>query len=840
MSLFFAVSSLAFASGALTDVKLLMNDASFIAQLPSHSLQCLENKGDMPSEHCLQINYIETLKGLELEFHQQPDVAATGKLDVTFDSSEYAVLFEEKIMKNIPFKSSVGGSSTAAAILSKCIKTHHLDVSGPMKELTMAECYEKDEELFSEVKAPKIVFNNYLKRFVYPSDSSKEDEPQINLGLQWPSLIPLYDELPRIQACPGNMHMVVWGSDIEIRVRIFEKSSWSHRLEPSLGSEIPHYITYAGTGYPTSEFSGDYFSETVLKPGEYLLIPGTHVASFNSGSAIEAALMRQCFVDASNLKTFKEFVTLEAKVMKATRPILNQIESLTFDATMSREPVDVDFVPKAVATPEKAPAVEKTPASGSRDRRNRGGALRDLTEATRWTNLITALTLPSASEPWFSQVGQRSALVEWRSFFKPLKIDQTKFGFILTICEAHNRTFCESTELDRNQLKERSEMIYGSEKEVTIFGVNVNTFLQPSVRYIARVVMIYGSASSSSSDWSSVTEMRPITVPSAIGGDISFRQLGDGSIDLEFNRPDSDGGSELLGYNIYGKYNAPAMLTSIVKLFTIQGNRQGSKIIQGIRSIIPGSAIDIYVSSFNVVGESPVSPALRISTQLSKNGGRVEGKTNADFELTANTSSFPLLPDGNWSPVSRGIIIDNKEQKLRLFDFVTFSEMATIFGWCSHWNPDFVAVGQAVWADPIRGDAALINHMDFVHRVAIFERGSVPFISKIRAAQAAGAIACVIVDNGFCSHDFDQTCIPGADKKRGERFSQIDNPDAWRDIKIPAIFVLKKDWDEIIRLWQISPEAVIAQRRVLEATALLEEEENTKLRAARAAVSDEL
>ena len=43
---------------------------------------------------------------------------------------------------------------------------------------------------------------------------------------------------------------------------------------------------------------------------------------------------------------------------------------------MSREPVDVDFVPKAVATPEKAPAVEKTPASGSRDRRNRGGALR--------------------------------------------------------------------------------------------------------------------------------------------------------------------------------------------------------------------------------------------------------------------------------------------------------------------------------------------------------------------------------------------------------------------------------------------------------------------------------
>ena len=41
---------------------------------------------------------------------------------------------------------------------------------------------------------------------------------------------------------------------------------------------------------------------------------------------------------------------------------------------------------------------------------------------------------------------------------------------------------------------------------------------------------------------------------------------------------------------------------------------KGAKIIQGIRSIIPGGAIDIYISSFNIVGESRVSPALRIST----------------------------------------------------------------------------------------------------------------------------------------------------------------------------------------------------------------------------------
>jgi hypothetical protein len=222
------------------------------------------------------------------------------------------------------------------------------------------------------------VFNNYLKRFSYPSGLSKEDEPPINFFLQWPSLVPLYDESPGIHNCPGDMHMVVWGTGVDVKVRIFEKMSLSRVLEPSLGSDIPHHVSYSGTGFPVTELSNSLFSETVLSPGEYLFIPGTHAASFNSGSATEAALMRQCFVDASNLKKFKEFVNIEAKIIKGSRIILDQIESLAFDASMSREPVDVDFVPKSVSVSEKASALEKSPNTGNRDRRNRGGALRGL------------------------------------------------------------------------------------------------------------------------------------------------------------------------------------------------------------------------------------------------------------------------------------------------------------------------------------------------------------------------------------------------------------------------------------------------------------------------------
>jgi hypothetical protein len=59
--------------------------------------------------------------------------------------------------------------------------------------------------------------------------------------------------------------------------------------------------------------------------------------------------------------------------------------------------------------------------------------------------------------------------------------------------------------------------------------------------------MIYGSSSSSSSSRSSVVEMRPITIPSTIIDGISYRQLDDDSIELEFNGPESDGGAEILG-----------------------------------------------------------------------------------------------------------------------------------------------------------------------------------------------------------------------------------------------------------------------------------------------------
>ncbi len=50
-----------------------------------------------------------------------------------------------------------------------------------------------------------------------------------------------------------------------------------------------------------------------------------------------------------------------------------------------------------------------------------------------------------------------------------------------------------------------------------------------------------------------------------------------------------------------------------------------------------------------------------------------------DFEVFANTSSFPLLADGNWSPISRGVVVNTRDQTLSIFDFGTSSEVLLFY-----------------------------------------------------------------------------------------------------------------------------------------------------------------
>jgi hypothetical protein len=108
----------------------------------------------------------------------------------------------------------------------------------------------------------------------------------------------------------------------------------------------------------------------------------------------------------------------------------------------------------------------------------------------------------------------------------------------------------------------------------------------------------------------------------------------------------------------------------------------------------------------------------------------------------------------------------------------------TVQGWSSHFSPRLFNVrGAVVWAAPALADVevgGLQNAEDVYGKVALVRRGAVPIARKAHVVQYHGAIGCIVVDDGSCSrYGYDQRCLPGADKTRGEGWGRHDVPDAW-------------------------------------------------------------
>lgn len=195
------------------------------------------------------------------------------------------------------------------------------------------------QELFRETIVPEIVANNYLPRWSAAREENPEDIHLLDYRSQWPAFLPLYDLTPVVHQCPVGLHMVVWGAKGSVKARLYGTSSAHQVLRPSIGSEVPHYVQYAESGFaPTMPSSS--FSETTLEEGQFLFVPRTMVVSFDSRAAGDNnALLKSCFVDASNLMHVREMIALEAKMAVSSKQWLSEIDTLSFEYAVSRNPV---------------------------------------------------------------------------------------------------------------------------------------------------------------------------------------------------------------------------------------------------------------------------------------------------------------------------------------------------------------------------------------------------------------------------------------------------------------------------------------------------------------------
>ena len=99
------------------------------------------------------------------------------------------------------------------------------------------------------------------------------------------------------------------------------------------------------------------------------------------------------------------------------------------------------------------------------------------------------------------------------------------------------------------------------------------------------------------------------------------------------------------------------------------------------------------------------------------------------------------------------------------------------------------------------------NSQEMMGAIVLIERGGgIPFRDKVRRAQLAGAVGVVIMDheNGGCTKEWRQGCVPGGSKLNGQGFGYQDQKMAWESIDTPTLLITKED-GEIIKKWIGAP-----------------------------------
>ena len=235
---------------------------------------------------------------------------------------------------------------------------------------------------------PKLAANNYLFRLKPALDISKDHTKAKNdvSFNRWPHLLSIDAlDLPAVQQCPHDLHMLVWGASRPLRARIFHSSS-AHYFHPVIGRSSDalsginqlHEAIFSGSGYPmisqllaeihnkgtkanvtNKRFKIPNFAEvTIVGESEYLFIPNNYLVSFypsdiseeNNSNLLDqitrsteertSHLFQTCFVDASNLNRFKEALEFSSKISKVDEVMLESLISGSVDIRMERYVTD--------------------------------------------------------------------------------------------------------------------------------------------------------------------------------------------------------------------------------------------------------------------------------------------------------------------------------------------------------------------------------------------------------------------------------------------------------------------------------------------------------------------
>ncbi|KAJ8609133.1 hypothetical protein CTAYLR_006082 [Chrysophaeum taylorii] len=110
---------------------------------------------------------------------------------------------------------------------------------------------------------------------------------------------------------------------------------------------------------------------------------------------------------------------------------------------------------------------------------------------------------------------------------------------------------------------------------------------------------------------------------------------------------------------------------------------------------------------------------------------------------------------------------------------------------------DYKVTASLAYAVPNDASRAPMNSDEIKGKLVVVDRGVVPLVQKVLAMQAGDALGVVIVDDGQCTIDLD--CGRAGSPRMGG-FAPKDDPQAWRQVTIPAILISAESGARLRRL----------------------------------------
>lgn len=694
------------------------------------------------------------------------------------------------------------------------------------------------ELLSQQFRVPLFMAHDYLQR-------TSGSLPDFLL----PSLVHLRHQQQGVLSCPYGLHLMVLPLTSSVEIALFRR-----QFEPlssrTVSSGSPQEIALHANGGIDHDaetvFSSAHLQQIPMThredvhPHDLLFVPGSLASSARASesSQEEALLLRFCYADASNLNAVKEEIRVQALVNDDALQLLLALRSPTFDTSISRRPVPSDALWPAFRTwPKETKLVKRSDLLNSETgsdqlQLSRRERLKLWQDDKRWDRHIESLTLPVSMAPVVVNTTRTTATLRWQDVYQPHKNDITGYGYQV---EWRLESALEGTEDEAvdSALNVTHKQLVRSAMPTQLFGDDfdgkdiqaVVRGLQADCVYSFTVRVYVGDAVGLVSDRSRSVHTDPPSVPSEVKG-VPVVQAHDATcVTLQWMDPLDDGARAISFYVVAvrdlsndGNRDPLASLTTGGQA-TSQGEREfaieaSATTTRGLPSgwrataspmcnLFPTNSYQFRMAATNSMGMSvwsartdpmtmPKPAALPTKAPVPTIRG-IGDPAYVRFRGQDPASLAEIGPSALLSDVKQQLVVRNGNETTVAFDV-----------WAGHYSPRLFQVSsEIVRADPLDASEPLRNADSVRNRLVLVTRGRVPLMFKVRYAQQAGALGVVIADadaDSSCASAFDQSCVPGADRARGEGFAMLERHRFWMQNRIPCVLLAQPQAQQLLSL----------------------------------------